>query len=172
MAKECYVPLSRIRRALVQLGITDSPVKERLLGSLLGALAPTAIPLDLANGTPITTYSDNMEIVTLTDKTTGEITPQFDGTYRINISFHMVFDNVAGAGKKELYFDLVDTTTNTTIKSLQGFILKDAETYYMADNGAVDLIVNHKYRLEVRSEVALSNLSFSSSTFYIESIIY
>ncbi len=66
----------------------------------------------------------------------------------------------------------VDITASTTVKSIRGFILKDAETYSITDNGAVNLIEGHEYRLELRSEIALSGFAFSASTFYIESIIY
>jgi len=142
-----------------------------MLGSLLTATAPTSIPLDLVNGTPITDYSESIEIVTQVNEITGIITAPLDGIYRLNISLHMVFDNVGGAGKKEIYIDLVDITADTTTKSLQGFILKDAETQSMTDNGAVTLIAGHEYRLEIRSELALTGFSFSSSTFYIESIL-
>jgi len=154
------------------VNIVNNVPLPRTLGSLLGATEPTSIPLDLVNGTPIASYDSNIEIVTETNKTTGVVTIPLDGIYRLNISMHMYFDNVGGAGKKEIYLDLVDITLNTTVKSLRGFILKDAETYSMTDNGAVALEAEHEYRMEIRSELALTNFAFSSSTFYIESILY
>ncbi len=147
-------------------------VLPRTLGSLLGATQPTSIPLDLVNGTPISDYTSNIEIVTEANLVTGVITVPYDGTYRLNISLHMDFDGVGGAGKKEIYVDLHDTTDDVVVKSIKGFILKDAETYSVVDNGAVDLIANHEYRLELRSEISLSNFVFTTSTFYLESILY
>ena len=143
-----------------------------MLGDLLDATAPTSLPADLVNYTPVTLYNDNIEIVTTTDKTAGTITPLLDGTYRVNISLHMFFDNVGGAGKKEIYVAVRDVTDNVIVKEIRGFILKDAETYDVTDNGAAVLEGTHEYRLEIRSELALNNFAFSSSTFYIESIIY
>ena len=84
----------------------------------------------------------------------------------------MYFDNVGGAGKKEFDVDLIDITSSNKVKTIKGFILKDAETYSITDNGVVSLIAGHEYRLELRSEVGLANFAFSTSTFYIESIIY
>ena len=152
--------------------IQNNQVLPLMLGSLLEATAPASLPSDLINGTPLTLYSSNIEIVTTANMTTGTIAPLLDGTYRLNVSLHSFFDNVGGAGKKEIYLDLIDVTASTTVKSIRGFILKDAETYSITNNGAVVLTGGHEYRLELRSELALTNFAFSSSTFYIESIIY
>jgi len=144
----------------------------RTLGSLLEATAPTSLPADLVNGTVVSSYTNKIEIVTEANLTTGVITIALDGTYRLNISLHMFFDNVGGAGKKEIYVDLRDVTDNIVVKSIKGFILKDAETYDITDNGALAMETGHEYRLELRSEIALSNFGFTSSTYYIESILY
>ena len=151
--------------------VSNTPLP-RTLGSLLDATAPTSMPADLINATPISLWTNKIEIVTLANITTGVITIPLDGTYRLNISLHMFFDNVAGAGKKEFDVDLRDVTDNVLIKNIKGFILKDAETYDFTDNGAVSLLANHEYRLELRSEIALTNFAFSSSSYYLESILY
>jgi len=152
--------------------IANNAPLPRMLGSLLQATSPTAIPADMVNGTPISGYSDNIEVVTTADKVTGVITPTLNGTYRINLNLHMFFDNIGGAGKKELHLEVRDTTNNVIVHSIKGFILKDAETYDFSINGAISLMGGHGYRIELRSEIALNNFEFSSSTFSIESILY
>jgi len=153
--------------------IENNQVLPLMLGSLLDATAPTSLPADLINGTPVTDYTDDIEVVTTVNKITGTITPLLDGTYRVNISLHMEFDNVGGAGKKEIFMDVVDITDNVVVKTIKGFILKDAETYVITDNGGIkNIIGGHEYRLELRSELALTNFAFSSSTYYLESIKY
>jgi len=145
----------------------------RTLGSLLGATVPTSIPADLVNGTAIVNYTSKIELTTLADLTTGVISIQHSGTYRLNLSLHMEFDNVGQQGNKEFWFDLVDVTgTPTTVRSIKGFILDSSETYSFNDNGATILTGGHDYQMEIRSESALTGFSFSSSTFYIESILY
>jgi len=144
----------------------------RTLGSLLDATTPTSISLDLVNGTPIANYTDSIEIVTEANETTGVLTAPLDGIYRINLSMHMLYDNVGQSGDQEFNLDLVDTTAASTVKTLGGFILDGTQTYSLTDNGAATLIGGHDYRLEIRSGIALTNFSFSSSTFYIESILY
>jgi len=142
------------------------------LGSLLEATAPTSLSADLVNATAISSYSDSLEIVTEANEVTGVLTIPLDGIYRVNFSLHMTFDNVGQSGNKEFYVDLRDVTSDTLVKSLKGFILDSTEAYSLTDNGAATLVGGHDYRLELRSEGALTNFAFSSSTFYLESILY
>ena len=144
----------------------------RILGSLLDATAPTTLPADLVNGIAVSNWTSKIEIATEVTLVTGIIEVPLDGIYRLNISLHSFFDNVGNNGKKEIYLDLRDVTTNTVVKSIKSFILTNAETWDMNDNGAVTLNGNHEYRLELRSELELTNFEFSTSTFYLESIIY
>jgi len=151
--------------------VNNAPLP-RTLGSLLEATAPTSLPADLVNATPVSDYSDSIEIVTEANEVTGILTVSLAGIYRVNFSLHMTFDNVGQSGNKEFYVDLRDVTSDTLIKSLKGFILDSSEAYSLTDNGAVTLEANHEYRLELRSEGALTNFAFSSSTFYLESVLY
>ena len=154
------------------VNIVNNEALPRTLGSLLEATAPTTIPADLVNGTPITDFTSKIEIITQSDLVAGTITVADAGVYRLNMSLHMVFDNVSVTGKKEFDVDLRNVTTNSVVQTIKGFILKDAETYPFNANGAVELEAGSAYRLELRSELALTNFSFSFSTFYIESILY
>ena len=56
------------------------------------------------------------------------------------------------------------------LEEIKGFILKDAETYNFNANSLVDLIAGHTYGLELRSEIALTNLVFTQSNFDLESV--
>jgi len=157
---------------IFSIEIHNNVSRPRTLGSLLVATAPTSLPADLINGTPVSNYSDSIEIVTDVNEVTGIITIPLDGIYRLNFSLHMTFDNVGQSGNSEFYVDLRDVTSDTLIKSLKGFILDSSEAYSLTDNGAVTLTGDHEYRLELRSEEALTSFAFSSSTFYLESILY
>ena len=154
------------------VNISNNEPLPRILGSLLEATAPTILLADLINGTPISNYLSKIEIATDVNLVTGIITVPLDGTYRLNVSMHTFFDNVGNNGKKEIYLDLRDVTANTVVKSIKSFILTSAETWGINDNGAVDLLGTHEYRLEMRSELELTTFAFSASTFYLESIIY
>ncbi len=140
------------------------------LGSLSKATSITNLPAVVA--TPVADYVSSVEIVTKAAKNTGVITPIIGGTYKINVSLHMSFDNIGGTGKKEFYLDIKDTTSDVVVNTVKGFLLKDTETFSMVDTCILDLVANHSYRAEIRSELALTNFTFSTSTFYIESILY
>ncbi len=141
-----------------------------IFAGIKSATSPTSLPANLGAGTPITNYIDYISAVMTYDATAGEIDCSVDGTYRTNIAVDLVFDNVAAGGKKEIYLGVRNVTTNTLIDEIRGFILKDAETYSFSSNALVDLVAGQSYRLELRSEIALSNLTFSQSNFDLESV--
>ncbi len=141
-----------------------------IFAGIKGATVPTSLPADLGTPTSITNYSDSTEVVMTSDTAAGTIDCSVDGTYRANISVDIAFDNVGGAGKQEIYLAVRNVTLNTIIDEIKGFILKDAETYSFSSNGLVDLVAGYVYRLELRSEIALTNLTFTQSNFDLESV--
>ena len=141
-----------------------------IFAGLKVANSPTSLLGNLGVSASIDDYSTASSVVMSTNAVTGELTCVVTGTYRVNIAFDLAFDNVAGAGKKEIYLGVRNTTTDTLIEEIKGFILKDAETYSFSANSLVDLAANSDYALELRSEIALTNLEFTQSNFDLESV--
>jgi len=141
-----------------------------IFAGLNGATAPTSLPAGLGTYTPITAYGTPLMVAMVADEVAGTITTPVTGIYRPNISLDLAFDNVGGAGKKEIYLVVRNTTDNTVVSEVKGFILKDAETYSFSGGSLTELTANKAYRLELRSELELTNLTFSQCNFDITSV--
>ncbi|RLA59328.1 MAG: hypothetical protein DRQ78_10750 [Epsilonproteobacteria bacterium] len=164
------VLLADLTAGVINVRIRSNIALPTIFAGIKTATSPTSLPADLGNPTPIQNYSNYTNVVMTYDANAGEINCAIDGTYRVNISVDLVFDNVGGAGKKEIYLGVRNTTTNSLIDEIRGFILKDAETYSFSSNSLVDLVAGNNYALELRSEIALTNLTFSQSSFDLESV--
>jgi len=142
-----------------------------LVGSIVNATVPTSVPADLVNGTGIASYTANVSSGMSVSNTTGAITVTNTGKYRYNLELEMLFGTI-GAAEKMLKIDLVDTTSTTIVNTSNRFIPANATHFEVTHNSVVELTAAHSYILSIRSEVALTALSFTSSVFDIESILY
>ncbi len=141
-----------------------------IFAGIRNATVPTSLPADLGTTTPITNYGYETRVVMPLDAGAGTLGCANDGIYRANLSFDMAFDGVGPDGKKEIYLGIRDLTNAVLISEIKGFVLKDAETYSFNSNALVDLTAGNEYRLELRSEIALTNLVFTQSNFDLTSV--
>ena len=142
-----------------------------LVVNLIDAALPTSVPADLTNSTGITGYSSSVNNGLSIDKDSGTITATSTGIYRYNIELEMLFDAI-GDAEKTIIVDLVDTTASTVIKENTRYIPANATHIEITHNSIVSLIAGHSYKVEIKSEAALTTLSFTSSIFDIESVLY
>ena len=142
-----------------------------LVGNLIDAALPTSVPADLTNSTGITGYSSSVNNGLSIDKDSGTITATSTGIYRYNIELEMLFDAI-GDAEKTMIVDLVDTTASTVIKENTRYIPANATHIEITHNSIVSLIAGHSYKVEIKSEAELTTLSFTSSIFDIESVLY
>ena len=142
-----------------------------LVVNLIDAALPTSVPADLTNSTGITGYSSSVNNGLSIDKDSGTITATSTGIYRYNIELEMLFDAI-GDAEKTMIVDLVDTTASTVIKENTRYIPANATHIEITHNSIVSLIAGHSYKVEIKSEAALTTLSFTSSIFDIESVLY
>ena len=142
-----------------------------LVVNLIDAALPTSVPADLTNSTGITGYSSSVNNGLSIDKDSGTITATSTGIYRYNIELEMLFDAI-GDAEKTMIVDLVDTTASTVIKENTRYILANATHIEITHNSIVSLIAGHSYKVEIKSEAELTTLSFTSSIFDIESVLY
>ena len=141
-----------------------------VFGAVRGALTPTNIVADLVNPTPISGFTDENALGLITDKVQGTIQATYTGTYRASINLVMSFDNVAGLGKAEFWLGLRNITTNVLVNEMKGWIPKDGETVAFYPSGLVSLEASSVYRLEIRSEIALTNIEYTLASFDLESV--
>jgi len=141
-----------------------------IIGAISDNPTPNSLPNDLVNYTPIQNYDTSLALIIGVNSVTGTLLTPFDGIYRANVSISISFDNVGNSGKVEIWLAIRDVTDNNLIREIKGFMLKDAETYSFNLNGLVTLEANDEYRLEIKSGIALSNISYSIATFDIESV--
>jgi len=141
-----------------------------IFAGLKGAQVPTSLPGALGTQTLMADYINDTSVVMTADKVGGVINCSIDGVYRANISLDLSFDNVGGAGKKEIYLGVRNTTLDVLVEEIKGFILKDAETHSFNANSLVGLNAGESYALELSSEIALTNLLFTQSNFDLESV--
>ncbi len=175
VAPDIVTVVGSILRADLTAGVLGVRIRSNvalptIFAGIKGATVPTSLPANLNTITEIVSYTGGIGVVMAFDPNAGTLFCANNGTYRANISFDLAFDNIGAGGKKEIYLGIRDITDDLLLEELKGFVLKDAETYSFSANSLVDLAAGNEYGLELRSEVALTNLTFSQANFDLESV--